>query len=202
MQLVRSDKHSTANLCPSPAGREGETSLIRFTLQGRSEAFEDLVRPHLTSLNRLARMRVPTQSDAEDVVQQSVLRALRHIGQFRGESSFKAWLNAIAINEIIHRRRARARAETRPLEDLKLADTSCSPEVQVQRRQEIERLQQAVRGLPEKYRLMIQLRDLRELNLAETAEYLSITVAAVKTRHHRARKLLVRSLCPKGVRRN
>jgi RNA polymerase sigma-70 factor (ECF subfamily) len=76
----------------------------------------------------------------------------------------------------------------------KLADPSSSPEAQVQRTQEIEQLRQAVSRLPEKYRLMIQLRDLRELNIADTARYLSITVAAAKTRHHRARKLLVRSL--------
>lgn len=167
------------------------------------ENFEALVGPHLTSLCRFARTRVQTQAEAEDVVQQAVLRALRHIGQFRGDASFKTWLSAIAFNEILHLRRSRARAPIRPLRDFgaeNLPDPGSSPEAELQRRQEIERLRQAVRGLPEKYRLMIQLRDFRELNIAETARALSITVAAVKTRHHRARKLLVRALAgPKHI---
>jgi RNA polymerase sigma-70 factor (ECF subfamily) len=58
----------------------------------------------------------------------------------------------------------------------------------------VERLHQALNRLPEKYRVMIQLRDLHELSIAETARSLSLTPAAVKTRHHRAKKLLVRSL--------
>jgi RNA polymerase sigma-70 factor (ECF subfamily) len=57
----------------------------------------------------------------------------------------------------------------------------------------MERLHQALTRLPEKYRRMIQLRDLHELSIAETARSLSLTPGAVKTRHHRARKLLLRS---------
>lgn len=203
MQL--SAPEATTELFPRPSGlREGERRLIQHTLEGRNGAFEDLVRPYLTGLNRFARMRVPTDSEAEDVVQQAVLRALRHIGQFRGEASFKTWLSAIAFNEINHTRRARARANAHRLDELgeeKLADPGRSPEMQLQHRQEIERLHQAVRRLPEKYRLMIQLRDLRELNLEDTARVLSISVAAAKTRHHRARKLLVRSLCGRKASR-
>jgi RNA polymerase sigma-70 factor (ECF subfamily) len=187
---------------PYREDREQENGLIRSALAGRQDAFEDLVRPHLTSLNRFARMRVHTDSDAEDVVQQAVLRALRHIHQFRGEASFKTWLSTIAFNEINHNRRARARAQVHPLYEVRaetLADPASSPEAQVQHSEEIEHLRQAVRRLPEKYRLMIQLRDLSELNIVETARVLSITVAAAKTRHHRARKLLVRSL--RGAKR-
>jgi RNA polymerase sigma-70 factor (ECF subfamily) len=188
---------ASATLSPA-LSREGESWLIQSTLAGRPEAFGDLVQPHLPSISRLARARVQNDSEAEDVVQQALLKALLHLGQFRGEASFRTWLSAIAINETGHfRRAASAVASVRPLPDgraEKLADPSGSPETRFQRDQEIERLRQAVRRLPEKYRLMIQLRDLRELNVAETARRLSITVAAVRTRHHRARKLLVRSL--------
>jgi RNA polymerase sigma-70 factor (ECF subfamily) len=66
--------------------------------------------------------------------------------------------------------------------------------MQCERRENAERLHRALVRLPEKYRLIIELRDLRELSVAETARSLSVSLSVVKTRHHRARKLLIRSL--------
>ena len=60
-----------------------EALLIDQTLQGGTDAFTDLVTPHLPALNRLARLRLGCEAEAEDVVQQAVLRAFRHLGQFR-----------------------------------------------------------------------------------------------------------------------
>lgn len=174
--------------------RATEDFPIGSALRGRDDAFTDLIQPHLTSLNRFARIRLGSDPDAEDIVQQAILAALRHRQQFRGEASFKTWLIAIASNEVSHWRRAAAKA--RPLQECRAAtlqDPAHAPDVQFQRRQEVERLHQALTRLPEKYRRMIQLRDLHELSVAETARSLSLTTAAVRTRHHRARKLLVRS---------
>ena len=177
--------------------RDSDGRLIDSVLQGRTDAFGDLVVPHLGSLTRLARSRLRDDSEAEDVVQQAVLLALYNIGQFRREASFKTWLSKIAFNEVIHLRRGRAIAGASPLHQAradKLADPSSLPDIQIQRRQETVRLHRALTRLPEKYRLIIELRDLRELSIAATARSLSLTAAAVKTRHHRARKLLLRSL--------
>jgi RNA polymerase sigma-70 factor (ECF subfamily) len=177
--------------------REAEESLIQSTLKGRPDAFGDLVQPYLTPLMRFARARLGSESEAEDIVQQAVLRAFSHLGQFRHEASFKTWLTAIASNEVIHWRRVRAVVPIRPLNEsyaANLEDPSSSPHAQCQRREEAERLRQAMTKLPAKYRQMIQLRDLHELSVAETARSLSLSAAAVKTRHHRARKLLVRRL--------
>jgi RNA polymerase sigma-70 factor (ECF subfamily) len=175
--------------------------LIQSALKGRPDAFGDLVQPYLTSLIRFARARLGSESEAEDIVQQAVLQAFSHLGQFRHEASFKTWLSAIALNEVIRWRRGRAVAPIRSLHEThaaNLADPSHSPHAQCQRREEAERLRQAMTRLPAKYRQMIQLRDLHELSVAETARWLSLTAAAVKTRHHRARKLLVRSLVGTG----
>jgi RNA polymerase sigma-70 factor (ECF subfamily) len=180
-----------------PISRGREESLIDSTLRGCREDFWDLIEPHLNSVRRIVRMRLRSDNEAEDVVQQAVLRAFSHLRQFRGEASFKTWLSAIAFNEVSHLRRGRALAAVQPLNEVRAAelpDPSHAPDMQLQRQQEIERLHQALTRLPEKYRLMIQLRDLRELSVAETAHSLSLSAAAVKTRHHRARKLLVRSL--------
>ena len=174
--------------------RATEEFLIHSALRGRDDAFWDLVQPHLSSLNRFARIRLRNGPDAEDVAQQAVLNALSHLRQFRGEASFKTWLIAIASHEVSHRHRAAA--EARPLQERRAAtlpDPAHPPDVQLQRRQEAERLHQALARLPEKYRRMIQLRDLHEFSVAETARSLSLTAAAVRTMHHRARKLLVRS---------
>lgn len=181
----------------SELSRQMDECLIESVLEGQSDAFGELVTPHLPSLTRFASMRLRNESEAEDVVQQAVLQAYCALGQFRREASFKTWLSRIAFNEVVHVCRGKAAISLRPLHETraeKLADPSKLPDMQIQRRQEMERLHRALRGLPEKYRIVVQLRDLQELSIAATARSLSLTVATVKTRHHRARKLLLRSL--------
>jgi RNA polymerase sigma-70 factor, ECF subfamily len=182
--------------CRETLSREMEGTLIDNALQGREEAFWDLIQPYMAPLTRFARMRLHSDPEAEDIVQQAILRALSHLRQFRGEASFKTWLTTIASNEVSQWRRGRAVTPIRPLREDRAAilkDPTDAPDMQFQRRQDVERLHKALTRLPEKYRRMIQLRDLNELSIAETARSLSLTTAAVKTRHHRARKLLLRS---------
>jgi len=179
------------------SSRDADEGLIDSVLQGRTDAFGALIAPYLSSLTRFARMRLRNYSEAEDVVQQAVLQAFHGLGQFRREASFKTWLSKIASNEVIHLRRGRANAPVTPLHEVlagKLADPASLPDMQIQQKEERERLHRALTRLPEKYRLVIQLRDLHELSTAATARSLCLSVGAVKTRHHRARKLLLRSL--------
>jgi RNA polymerase sigma-70 factor, ECF subfamily len=183
--------------------RNDEALLIDRTLQGRKEAFGDLVQPYLALLNRYAQMRLRNPWEAEDAVQQSVLRAFLHLGAFRREASFKTWLSAIAWNEVTQTRRRQASYPHRTLREniaANLADPSGSPHALMQKRQELDRLRGAMAALPEKYRLVIELRDLGELSVTETARQLRLTTATVKTRHHRARKLLVRSFGRRELR--
>jgi RNA polymerase sigma-70 factor, ECF subfamily len=180
-----------------PSSRDADEGLIDSVLQGRTDAFGTLVAPYLGSLTRFARMRLRNQSEAEDVVQQAVLQAFYGLSQFRREASFKTWLSKIASNEVIHLRRGRAIAPVKPLHEAlagKLADPTSLPDMQIQQKEEREHLHRALARLPEKYRLVIQLRDLHELSTVATARSLCLSVGAVKTRHHRARKLLLRSL--------
>jgi|SRR5579872_5217485 len=180
-----------------PSSRDADEGLIDSVLQGRTDAFGALVAPYLSSLTRFARMRLRDHSEAEDVVQQAVLQAFHGLGQFRREASFKTWLSKIAFNEVIHLRRSRAGTSVTPLHEAlagKLADPTSLPDMKIQQKEERERLHRALTRLPEKYRLVIQLRDLHELSTAATARSLCLSVGAVKTRHHRARKLLLRSL--------
>jgi len=174
----------------------GEEVLIDGALQGRSEAFGELIEPHLQTLNRLASIRLQSDTEAEDAVQQTALRAFCHLHQFRREATFRTWLCAIAFREVSQVRRSRSTVHLRPLHNTyaaTLADPAVSPELQCQNTQQVERLHQALLKLPEKYRSVIQLRDLHELSIAETAQSLSLTTPAVKVRHSRARKLLLKS---------
>jgi RNA polymerase sigma-70 factor (ECF subfamily) len=182
---------------PHPPSSDVDAWLIESVLQGRTDAFGELVAPHLGSLTRLARMRLRNDFEAEDAVQQAVLQALDNLGQFRRQASFKTWISKITSNEITHLRRGKALASATPLHQTsidRLADPDSLPDMQLQKRQEAASLHRALARLPEKYRSIIELRDLRELSIAATALSLSLTVSAVKTRHHRARKLLLRAL--------
>ena len=202
-------KSSYAPGAPSPRwaayepslSKEAEELLVDRILRGGSDAFGELVQPHMTFLNRFAQRRLQSDSEAEDVVQQSIFLAFRHLRQFRREASFKTWLRAIALNEVIRlsQRRAVAHLPLRESVAASLADPASSPHIQCEQRERAEQLHRALTRLPEKYRLMIQLRDLRELSIDETARSLSLTNSAVRTRHHRARKLLIRALRRKDL---
>lgn len=180
------------NIPRESLSREAEEVLIDHALRGRGDAFAALIRPHVGPLNQFARRRLQSESDAEDVVQQSMLLAFCKLRQFRREASFKTWLSSIALNEVFRSLKRQAAAHIQPLAEslAGLADPSISPHVQCEQREKAERLHKALTTLPEKYRLVIQLRDLRELSIAETAKSLAMSHAAVRTRHHRARKLL------------
>ena len=77
-----------------------ETVLIGQILVGRKELFDDLLEPHLTSLFRFVRSRMGSDSEAEDVIQVTILKAFTHLAKFRFEASFRSWLIRIAINEV------------------------------------------------------------------------------------------------------
>jgi RNA polymerase sigma-70 factor, ECF subfamily len=93
-----------ASAAPSPRwaahrtclSAETEGLLIDRILRGRIDAFADLVQPHMTSLSRFAQQKLPSESEAEDVVQQSILLAFSRLRQFRGEASFNTWLRLVS----------------------------------------------------------------------------------------------------------
>src|SRR5689334_22316433 len=131
---------------PAHTAVESEEVLIRSVLQGRTNAFADLIEPHLTFLSRFARTRLPQNCDVEDVVQGSVMRAFRHLGQFRGEASFKTWLSAIVLNEAIQTVRRKSFQSNLQIAEgraARLPDLSTSPHTLCQRKEESESLHRA-----------------------------------------------------------
>jgi len=170
-----------------------EAALIREILSGRRELFADLITPHLTPLFRTLRGTVGGHPDVEDIVQQTTLKALIHLEQFRFRASFRTWLIQIGLNEVRQWRRRNASSRSvavdpAVLTQLPVADDSYSPFVECHRSETMGRLRSALAWLPEEYRIIILLRDFEELSLSEVAQRLGLTVAGIKTRHWRARK--------------
>ena len=168
-----------------------ESRLIEQARDGDRSAFEELVRHHADRLYAVVLRFSSGPEEAEDVTQETFLRAWRSIGRFHGHSRFFTWLYRIGVNEAKRRHERRSKAESlrstdeTPLEDA--PDWTESPERRAQQRDERAVLERAVRALPFKYRAPLILRDVEGLSTAEAAEVMGLREAAFKSRLHRAR---------------
>lgn len=172
---------------------------------GEQKAFEPLMRRYNRRLFRAARGIVGSDAEAEDVVQETYVRAYLRLGDFRGPDGFGAWLTRIAVNEALMRRRRPDAAdpvdahgfdeESLQEEVMATGDRRTpTPEQETANEQLGGLLERSIDRLPESYRLAFILREIEQLSLAETAASLDIPAATVKTRVHRARRLLQRAL--------
>jgi RNA polymerase sigma-70 factor, ECF subfamily len=180
-----------------------DTELLSLMRAGQSTAFAVLMRRNNQRLYRLARSIVRDDSEAEEVVQESYVRAFIHIEGFRGESSLATWLARIVLNEALGRLRGRhpaididEMAETHdagsdpPL----IVQDHMSPE-HASARQEIRRaIENAVDRLSPPFRAVFIMRAIEQMSITETADCLGIPGDTVKTRFHRANKLLRQAL--------
>src|SRR5271154_612824 len=153
--------------------------------------FTELLQPNLLPLNRFVFGMVGNQFDAEDIVQETVVKAFIHFADFRAESKFKTWLMSIAVNEVRTRRRTEFRSRMTyfdfdQLERLASTTSNDSPYRQYQENETTRLVQNAMLSLHPTYKEMIRLRAIDGLNIADTARQLSISVPAAKARYYRA----------------
>ena len=184
-------------MAAQPQPQSDERALIERVRAGDSEAFYDLVRPHERAIYVTAYSILQDPSEAEDVAQDTVLKAFRNLHQFRGDAKFGTWLMSIAINESRMRLRSRQRARLESLDaaasdnpdyvPIQLRDWREIPSQALERQELREALARALAALDEKYREVLVLRDVELLSVAETAEILGITPGNVKVRLLRAR---------------
>ena len=189
-----------------PRETVSEQELIGSILAGQRDNFHLLIRPYETQLYRTAFALMRNEAEAEDVVQDAVLKAYRKLASFRGDSKFSTWLIAITLNEA----RARLRRENRVMIDsldaqpeergdftpAALTDWREVPLAALERQEIRELVQSAVAQLPDAYREIVTLRDVEELSVNETAALLGISISLVKVRLHRARMMLHKKLVP------
>jgi RNA polymerase sigma-70 factor, ECF subfamily len=165
-----------------------------------------IMQRHNRRLYRVARSVLNDEDEAEDVVQETYVRAFTHLDGFRGEAQLSTWLTRIALNEALGRLRRRRitvglkdidaindQGEARVIY-LPSARQDSDPEAAAARTEVRRLLEQAVDQLPEHFRVVFMLRDIEEMSVEETASHLGLRTETVKTRLHRARRLLRQSL--------
>jgi RNA polymerase sigma-70 factor (ECF subfamily) len=173
-----------------------ETSLVRQAQSGDPRAIMALVERYQGTVYRFGRRMCQSEQDAEDVLQETLLTLVQKIGEFRGEASLSSWLFTIVRSRCrLRRRRADRQASS---EGLQLLDSSPRPDETVSTRELSGIVEAAVSELEPKYREVLLLRDVEGLSAPEVGEALRLTVAAVKSRLHRARAQ-VRELVEGGL---
>src|SRR5215218_2412162 len=175
--------------------------------RSRDEAAVQLImQRHNRRLYRVARSVLNDDAEAEDVVQETYFRAFTHLDGFRGDAQLSTWLTRIALNEALGR--LRRRRVTISLKDidaindqgevrviyLPAARQDSDPEAAAARSEVRRLLEHAVDQLPASFRTVFVLRDIEEMSVEETASQLGLRPETVKTRLHRARRLLRQSL--------
>jgi RNA polymerase sigma-70 factor, ECF subfamily len=191
-----------------PGQERDEAALIRRIRDGEHNLFYDLIRPYERRVYSATLAILRNQADAEDSAQEAMLKAFRHIRQFRAEARFSTWLIQIAVNEARMRRRkehaeliepiAARRDEEGNYTPRDFADWREIPSEALERKEIREKLAEALASLGEIYREVFMLRDMQHLSIEETALALGISVASVKTRLLRAR-LMLRDLLAPGL---
>ena len=166
--------------------------------RGDPSAQRELVERHQGAVFRLLRRLARDDAQAEDLTQDTFISALAHVGTWRGEGTTRGWLMSIARTQwLMARRGSSARhepAEDSSLETLGLAagwGNPMDPEALTSRLERHDVLERALAALDEESREVLTLRDLEELSGEETAQALGLSLAAMKSRLHRARLALV-----------
>jgi RNA polymerase sigma-70 factor, ECF subfamily len=174
-----------------------ERELITRSKSGDADAFTELVNRNEQKIYTLAYHLLNNREDAEDILQETFLRAYNNLSSFRGDSSFNTWLHRITTNLVISRFRKRTiktKSIDEPIiinhEEIKqreIVDWSDIPDRVLLKKELNEKIDTAIAALPLEYRTVITMRDIEGLSNEETGKILELSVAAVKSRLHRAR---------------
>lgn len=184
-----------------------ETNSPEFSIEllrtGDRAEFARMVDAYYTPIYRLALKMLGDSADAEDVLQNTFLKALQHLPEFEGRSSLSTWLYRIAANEalmMLRKRRPTIPVDENPDDEddgftpTQFSDWCCLPEQDFLTDESKRHLDLAIQKLPETLRVVFLLRDIEGLSIRETSEALGLSETAVKTRLLRARLQLRESL--------
>ena len=182
-----------------PTHLANETTLVAEARAGSAEAFTTLLNQYDRNIYRLAMNITANREDAEDVLQETFLKAYTHLDRFEGHSRFYTWLVRIAVNEALMKLRRRRGERTVSLDEpveseedsrgliRELEDWADNPEQGFRKQELAEILNGALQELSPAYRTVVVLRDVEELSTEETAEVMGLSVPAVKSRLLRGR---------------
>jgi RNA polymerase sigma-70 factor (ECF subfamily) len=176
-----------------------DEEVVRRVCAGESGLFELLMRRYNQRVYRVGRSILRDDAEAEELAQETWVRAYTHLSQFERRSRFSTWLTRIAYHRAWAHSSDRRRFKSLDTQAIRRkrdreAASSPDPEMEASRRQLRTVLEKAVDALPLPYRTVFMLREVEEMSTQETAQSLGLTQATVKVRLHRARALLRREL--------
>ncbi|HWM46486.1 MAG TPA: RNA polymerase sigma factor [Xanthobacteraceae bacterium] len=175
-----------------------ETELIDRARRRDPGAVRTIIQQHNQRLYRIARSILRDDAEAEDALQDAYLRAFTHLQDFRGEAQLGTWLSRIVINEALGRRRRRQHqaivtdvpSPSPAAEVIPFPINNPDPETSMAQREIRALLERAIDNLPDAFRTVLVARVIEGMSVEETADVLELRPETVKTRLHRARKLL------------
>ena len=201
-EIAYSDLESLEGLSPD------ETLFVQRLRSNEDSAYDELVRTYHAPLYHVACRMLRDPGEAADVTQDVFVKVFRNIGRFRGQSSLKTWIFKIGFREVLNRVRwsrrrwrqftvsleGRPGSEDGDSEAVQIADSSLSPEAELQRRERSDAIQQALGKLSVEHRSIVVLRDIQGFSYNEISEILGVSPGTVKSRLARARTDLKKRL--------
>jgi RNA polymerase sigma-70 factor (ECF subfamily) len=178
-----------------------EKQLVRLAQQGSPAAFEELVTKYQSKVFSMALSFTRNREAADDLAQEVFLKAYLALPRFHGRSEFGTWLYRISVNHIKDFLRKKGRAKEVSLDDvreLSFSDKEQTDKAELERETEARRtlVQKFVQGLPDKYRVILTLRDIQGLAYEDISRILRLSPGTVDSRLHRARRMLRGKLAP------
>lgn len=185
-----------------------EDELVEGIRRGDTRSCDTLVKTYWTDLNFLARRIIGSQDEADDIVQDAFINAIKHIDTFESRGNLRAWLRKIVTNQALMALRKKKALKEDSLDDLMLqfddsghhlnhfTERPASLDVLEESSQAREHIRLAIDKLPENYRLTLILRDIQGYTTREVADMTDTTEKNVKVRLHRARLALRNLLGP------
>ena len=173
-----------------------EARLVARARERDAVAFEQLIVAQAAPLQRMLRRMLGSTADAEEVLQETFLKAWRAIERFRGDAQFSTWLYRIAVNEARRRQAYDAHRRALPIDDLmvELPDLSAGPAALAESAELEAFIEQCVAELPVSYREAVVLRDVEGLSNEEAAAVLELDLRNFKSRLHRGRMAIRRQV--------
>jgi len=187
--------------------RRADLKVIRRCKRGEEEAFAQILERYRTPIYNLCYRMTRNPEDARDLGQEIFIKVFSLLERYDEEYAFSSWLFRIATNHCIdHLRRNRLRFLSLERDggydeeeaEIQIPDPGPPPDVKLQRREAVERLEEVIAELPPHYRVITLLRHDQELSYEEIAEVLDLPLGTVKARIHRARNMIQQILHARG----
>lgn len=201
-ELMRTLVEDPSSQSPTSNGAVDERCLLAQLRAGDENAFELVVKRHGGRMLATARRFMNNECDAQDAVQEAFTCAFRALDRFNGDAMLSTWLHRIVVNAALVQLRSKKRRGEHPIETLlprfdqdgewiddQVTWTNAAETV-LESRDSREMVRRCIERLPEKYRSVLVLRDIEELDTDKAARSLSVTANTVKVRLHRARQAL------------